>query len=51
VLYDQWKEELIIQPNVKRDEMPEKTSVEDKKIIDHPLSVNQNSQWNMYYKD
>ncbi len=37
-----WCKELIIKPDVK-----EKNDI----MVDHPLSQNQNSKWNTYFKD
>ncbi len=46
--YELWKQELIIKPSIKAEE-EEKAS---KKIVsDHPLSVNQHSQWNRFFRD
>jgi hypothetical protein len=48
--YESWKLELIIKPNLKAAE-EERLAAAAEKIVDHPLSVNQESKWNKFYKD
>lgn len=55
-VYDDWKNELIIQPDLKIQSTKEYQNGDIykksfMKINDHPLSINKNSQWNQYFED
>ena len=48
LIYEGWKQELIIKPNIKYEEEKKEQL---KNMIDHPLSVAHTSQWNQFFKD
>lgn len=45
--YEEWLKELITQPEVKQKEAEGGA----KKMMDHPLSLNNNSEWKKFYSD
>ena len=52
-IYDDWERELIIKPQLRPDEVKQKTDIGNDygEVSDHPLNANKTSLWSQYFQD